>query len=69
MKNLDQRIKSIIYWIGLGISLVVYAHANFPTTKQVEKLEAKIERQATSDDIARLEGKIDTLTIYLLERK
>jgi cell division protein FtsL len=69
MKSLDQRIKSIIYWIGLGISLVVYAHANFSTTKQVEKLEAKIERQATSSDIARLEGKIDTLTIYLLERK
>lgn len=69
MKNLDDKIKTIIYWIGLGISLVVYAHANFPTTNQVNKLEAKIERQATSEDIARLEGKIDALTLYLLERK
>jgi hypothetical protein len=66
---LIEKLKPIIYLIGLGASLVIYAHANFSTVKQVEKLESKIEKQATSGDIARLEGKIDSLTLYLLERK
>jgi hypothetical protein len=69
MLKTSESVKQIIYWIGLGVSLIVYAHANFSTTKQVEKLESRIERQATSEDIARLEGKIDTLTMYLLEKK
>ena len=68
MKTTDA-IKQIIYWVGLGVSLVVYAHANFSTTKQVEKIEQKVEKQATSSDIARLEGKIDSLTLYLLGNK
>lgn len=66
---MNLNLKQIIYWVGLGAFLVVYAHANFSTTKQVEKLEEKVERQATSSDIARLEGKIDTLTFYLLKGK
>ena len=66
---LIEKLKPIIYLIGLGASLVIYAHANFSTVKQVEKLENKIENHATASDIARLEGKIDSLTLYLLERK
>jgi len=66
---LIEKLKPIIYLVGLGASLVIYAHANFSTVKQVEKLENKIENQATASDIARLEGKIDSLTLYLLERK
>jgi len=66
---LIEKLKPIIYLIGLGASLVIYAHANFSTVNQVEKLEQKIESQATTSDIARLEGKIETLTLYLLQRK
>jgi hypothetical protein len=66
---LIEKLKPIIYLIGLGASLVIYAHANFSTVAQVEKLEKKIENQATASDIARLEGKIETLTLYLLQRK
>lgn len=66
---LIEKLKPIIYLIGLGASLVIYAHANFSTVNQVEKLESKIENQATTSDIARLEGKIETLTLYLLQRK
>lgn len=67
MKGLES-LKQVIYWVGLGVSLVVYAHANFSTTNQVEKIESRIERQATKEDIARLEAKIDTIQLYLMER-
>lgn len=67
MKGLES-LKQVIYWVGLGVSLVVYAHANFSTTNQVEKIESRIDRQATKEDIARLEAKIDTIQLYLMER-
>jgi len=67
--NFNDQIKQILYWVGLGISLVMYAHANFSTVKQVEKLESKIQIQATSNDIVRIENKIDRILFHLMESK
>lgn len=67
--NFNDQLKQILYWVGLGISLVVYAHANFSTVKQVEKLESKIQSQATSSDIIRIENKIDRILFHLVESK
>jgi len=67
--NFNDQIKQILYWVGLGISLVMYAHANFSTVKQVEKLESKIQIQATSNDIVRIETKIDRILFHLMESK
>lgn len=67
--NFNEQLKQIIYWIGLGIGLVVYAHANFSTVKQVEKLESRIQEQATNQDIARIENKIDKILFHLIGDK
>lgn len=69
MLGLEDKLKQIIAWVGLGASLVVYANTNFATKEQVEKNTDKLEKTANADDIKRLEGKIDTLTEYLLNRK
>ena len=69
MKNLDSEIQRIIYWIGLGIALIVYAHANFATSSAVEKIQDKIDDHASKEDIRRLESKIDTIQLYLMENK
>jgi hypothetical protein len=76
MKNINDQFKFIIYCIGLGVSLVVYANANFSTSKQtdslgikVEKIESSIEKHPTKDDFKRLEDKVDAITFYLLELK
>jgi hypothetical protein len=69
MNLFNERIRLVIYWVGLGAGLVVYAHANFSTVKQVDKIEKKIEGHATKSDIIRLESKIDNLTMYLLGAK
>lgn len=66
---LNEQLKLIIYWVGLGASLVVYAHANFATKEKVDKNTAKLESVATDKDIERLENKLDLITKYLLERK
>lgn len=66
---MDQKLKAVIYWVGLGASLVVYAHANFTTKDEVNKLELKVERQATKEDVNRLEVKIDKVVEHLLNTK
>ena len=66
---MDAKLKLIFYWISLGAGLVLYAHANFSTVEQVNKIESKVENQATSQDIIRLEVKIDNLKDYLLNHK
>lgn len=63
------QLKLVISWVGLGASLVMYAHANFTTKEEVNKLETKVEKQASKDDITRIEKKLDTLTEYLLNNK
>jgi len=72
---ITDQLKQIISWVGLGASLVVYAHANFPTKETVNKLEEKVERQASRDDmqatrdeVKALGEKIDKLTHYLLNK-
>jgi hypothetical protein len=76
LKNFNEQIKFVIFCIGLGVSLVVYANANFSTSKQtdllgikVEKIESSIEKHPTKEDFKRLEDKVDAITFYLLELK
>lgn len=66
---MDAKLKMILYWISLGAGLVLYAHANFSTVDQVNKIERRVEKQATSDDIYRLERKVDSINEYLLNHK
>jgi len=66
---LTEQLKQIIYWVSLGASLVVYASANFSTKEELNKLEKKVEYQATKEDIKELSLKIDSLTNYLLNSK
>jgi hypothetical protein len=63
------QLKSIIYWVGLGASLIVYAHANFSTKEAVLKVEKKIEGQASKEDILRLENKVEKIYDHLLRTK
>lgn len=69
MQNFNSRFKFIIYCIGLGVALIVYAHANFSTVKQVDNLERKVEISATSADIVRLENKVDKILFYMIGDK
>lgn len=41
MKN---ELKYAIYMIGLGMTLVIYAHSEFSTKREVESLKTVIER-------------------------
>ena len=41
MKN---EIKYVLYLIGLGMSLVMYAHTEFSTKREVEGLRSVIDR-------------------------
>jgi cell wall assembly regulator SMI1 len=66
---ITEQLKPIIYWVGIGASLIVYAHANFATKERVEENTAKLESVATVKDIDRVEKKLDDLTRYLLENK
>jgi len=68
MEKFPEQFKFVIYCMGLGIALIVYAHANFSTVKQVDKLEDKMALTSSKGDIARLEGKIDIILSYLLEK-
>ena len=67
--GINEHLKQIIYWIGLGVSLVLYANTNFPSVHQVKSLEKKIETQASNKDIQRLENKIDRILFHLMEFK
>lgn len=69
MDKINEQFKFIIYCVCLGISLVVYAHANFTTVKQTDRLENKLSSTASVNDVTRLEGKLDIIISYLLERK
>lgn len=68
MLMFNDQLKQIIQWVGLGASLVVYAHANFPTKATVEKLETKVENQATKEDVRDISEKLDKLTLLLLQK-
>lgn len=41
MKN---EIKYAIYMVGLGMTLVIYAHSEFSTKREVESLKLVIDR-------------------------
>jgi hypothetical protein len=66
---ISEQLKIILYWVGLGCSLVVYAHANFSTKDELKDLKIQVSKQAEKSDIERLERKIERLTTFLLERK
>lgn len=69
MNKMQEQFKFIIYCICLGIGLVVYAHANFSTVKQADKLELKLSSVATSGDVARIENKVDRILFHLIGEK
>lgn len=69
MLGFDDKLKQVIAWVGLGASLVVYANANFANKEQVNSNTKKLEGVATKEDVARVEGKVDKLTEYLLNSK
>lgn len=66
---ITEQLKQIVYWIGLGCSLIVYAHANFSTKSELDDIKTKVSKQAEREDIKRLENKIDRLTLHLLNRQ
>lgn len=66
---ISEQLKQIIYWIGLGCSLIVYAHANFSTKSEVVEIKQKINAQANKEDIARVEAKVDSLLLLLVKAK
>jgi hypothetical protein len=66
---ITEQLKQIVYWIGLGCSLVVYAHANFSTKSELDDIKSKVNKQAEKDDIKRLENKLDRLMIHLLNKQ
>lgn len=67
MKQFNDQIKFVVFCIGLGVSLVVYAHANFSTVKDFERIENKVEEKASDTDIERIENKIDKLIFHLIK--
>lgn len=76
MKLIDERLKLIIAWVGLGASLVIYANSNFTTKEDISRLEERVNKQddkisglATKDDVRRVGDKVDKLTEYLLNNK
>ena len=69
MKKIQDEFKNIVYWIGLGITLIAYAHTNFATSSELKSIKEMVDSHAEKDDIKRLERKIDGLTRYLLEKK
>jgi len=69
LKKIQEEFKSIIYWVGLGVALVAYAHSNFATSSELKEIKEEVRWHASKDDIKRLERKIDGLTKYLLDRK
>jgi hypothetical protein len=66
---MNEKLKPIIYWVGLGASLVVYANSNFATKEQVDRNTKKLESVVTKEDFNRLEVKIDAINTYLLNKK
>jgi p-aminobenzoyl-glutamate transporter AbgT len=69
MNKFPEQFKFVIYCIGLGVGLIVYAHANFSTVKQADKLELKISSLATSNDVSRVENKVDKILFHLIGKK
>lgn len=69
LKNLDERLKQIIAYVMLGVSLVAYGDSRFANKEQVALNTKKLETTASKEDIHRLEDKIDKLTDHLLKLK
>lgn len=69
MKFADE-LKTVLYYIGIGIALIVYAHANFSTKETQMRLEEEVREinkaVAKKDDIKRVEVKVDKLIFKLI---
>ena len=66
---LGSDLKQLIYWVGLGAGLVVYAHANFATAKQVDKVEDEVRSLATRDDLKAIDAKLNLVLGAMLKEK
>lgn len=42
--KLHEDLKRIIYWVALGMTLVIYAHSAFPEKTRVERMEDKMDK-------------------------
>jgi len=64
LKDLNN-LKNAIYFIGLGMVLVVYAHANFSTKDDVLRLERHNKDKDTLviNRLDRIESKLDDLIL------
>jgi len=58
-----RNIKLAIYFIGLGASLVIYAHANFSTKDMIKDIRENRNREVDKIDhrLDRMESKLDIL--------
>lgn len=64
-----EELKPIFWLLGIGATVVIYAHSNFATSADLDKVEQRLENLADKDDVKALSSKIDTLTGYLLNKK
>lgn len=62
-----EEIKYFVYVIGLGVSLVTYAHFNFATSSRVQKVEEKIEGLATRQDVKDVKEELTGLRKEIIE--
>lgn len=65
--KINEQLKMIIYWVGMGVALVTYANANFATRESLNKVEDRVNGLADKDDISRIENKLDRLIMRLIK--
>jgi len=67
--KLHEDLKRIIYWVTLGMGLVIYAHASFSTKEDVKRVESQVTSLADKKDVFRIESKLDRLIFKLIGEK
>jgi hypothetical protein len=65
--KINDQLKMIIYWVGMGVALVTYANVNFATRESLNKVEKRVEGLADKHDVNRIESKLDRLIIRLIK--
>jgi polyhydroxyalkanoate synthesis regulator phasin len=54
-------LKYAVSLIGLGISLIAYAHSNFANKEQVDKNTHRLTEVATKEDVREIGERVDKL--------
>jgi hypothetical protein len=65
---LGSDLRQLIYWVGLGAGLVVYAHSNFATARQLEKVEGEVRGLASKEDVKAIDAKLNLILGTMLDR-